>query len=229
MKRLLTALALLTTFATPALAEQHYNQISFSTQIEKTLPNDELRATLSKTAQANDVKTLANNLNTAINYATTLAKKYPNVKVATGRQHTYPRYNSAGKIIGQTGEVSLNITSKDFSQASELIAELQENMTIDNLSFDVSDDTKQKHKKTIMSEAIADFKKEASFVSREFGATDYRLVKVELNHADVMSSYARPMAMMASADSSRKVVEQNFEAGESRISYQIAGVIELVK
>lgn len=224
-KYLPLALAL---FATPALAEQHYNQISFSTQIEKTLPNDELRATLSKTAQANDVKTLANTLNTTINYATTLAKKYPHVKVATGRQHTYPRYNSTGKIIGHTGEVALNITSQNFDQASELIAELQESLTIDSLEFGVSDSTKQKHKQAIMSEAIADFKKEASFVSREFGASDYRLVKAELNHANIISDYARPMAMLASAES-RKVVEQSFEAGDSRISYQISGVIELIK
>lgn len=226
MKKIAIA-TLLSMMSLSAFAEQHYNQISFSTQIEKTLPNDELRATLSKTAQANDVKTLANTLNTAINYATTLAKKYPDVKVATGRQHTYPRYNSAGKIIGHTGEVSINITSQNFDQASELIAELQESMTIDGLEFSVSDTTKQKHKKAIMSEAIANFRQEASFVSREFGANDYRLIKVELNHADIMSSDTRPMAMMAVAE--QKVARQAFEAGDSRISYQVSGVIELTK
>lgn len=216
---------LLSVLSVPALAD---NQISFNTQIEKTLANDELQATLSKTAQATDVKTLANTLNTAMNYATTMAKKYPNVKVATGRQHTYPRYNSAGKIIGHTGEASINITSQDFAQASELIAELQESMSIDSLEFGVSDATKKAHKKAIMSEAIAEFKDEASFISKQFGASDYKLVKVELNHASITSHYERPVAMMAEA-SSRKVAEQSFEAGDSRISYQIAGVIELVK
>lgn len=220
---------ILAVFATPALAEQHYNQISFSTQIEKTLPNDELQATLSKTAQAGDVKTLANTLNNTLNQATALAKKYPNVKVTTGSQHTYPRYNSTGKIIGHTGQATVDVTSQDFNEASEFIAKLQEYMTIDNLSFGVSDTTKKKHKKDIMSEAIADFQQEASFVSQNFGAKDYRLVKVELNHVDVFSNHARPMMAMNESVVSAKVTPQEFEAGESRINYQIAGVIELVK
>lgn len=224
----LSLVPLLALSAMPALANQNYNQISFATQIEKTLPNDELQATLSKTAQAGDIKTLANTLNTTLNQATTLAKKYPNVKVATGRQHTYPRYNSAGKIIGHTGQATIDITSQDFEEASEFIAKLQEYMTIDHINFGVSDATKKKHKKDIMSEAIANFQEEAKFISSQFGATNYHLVKAELNHADVFSNYAKPMMVMEQS-ASAKVAPQEFEAGESRISYQITGVIELVK
>lgn len=228
MKALLPLL-LSTVLITPAFAQTlAYNQVSFATETAKTINNDELVATLTKNAQAPTAKEIGNTLNKTINQAITLSKKYPNVQVSTGHQHTYPRYNNSGKIIGQTGSVSLNIKSQDFEQASDFIAELQAFMTVDNVSFQVSETTHNAHKKAMMSQAIQQFQDEARQISQTFGAKNYKIVKVELNHARIEPNRYEVEAMAVSANASAKVASQNFEAGDSRISYHVAGVIELV-
>lgn len=55
-----------------------YDQLTFQTEVKEEIQNDEVRASLYKKAQATDSKTLATTLNTSINNAMKIAKRYPN-------------------------------------------------------------------------------------------------------------------------------------------------------
>lgn len=225
----LLKLSLISLLALTAIshADTRYNQVSLSSQVSQNVANDELTATLLKEAQAPTAKALAKTLTLALNNATERAKKYPAVKVSTGHQNTYPRYNNSGKIIGFTGSVSLNIQSQDFEQASELIAELQSDMTMGGLNFRVSDHTKEKTEKELMTKAIARFQEEARNISRAFGARDYKIVSVGLTLADAgYDGYATPM--LASLEKDARATPQ-FESGDSKMTYRASGTIELVK
>lgn len=232
MKKLLqyTALSALlcSIFGMQSHAEQSYNHISFHTEVSQKVANDEMHVTLTKTSQANDAKTLANILNQTINQALAIAKKYPDVTVSTGHQSTYPRYNNHGKIIGFTGSASLNIHSKHFDKASELMAELQTMMTVDNLAFVVSDSKKETVEKQLMFEVAKRFQDEAKSISHAFGAHSYKIVNINLNS----SNNYQPMpfrAKMATADASGGVEAQGFESGDSKLTYRASGTIELIK
>jgi predicted secreted protein len=98
-----SAACLLTAMMSSAHAEPTgYDQLSFQTEVKEEVANDEVRASLYKKLQATDAKTLATRLNTSVNSAMTIAKRYPSVTVSTGQQRTYPRYDKNDKIIGWT-------------------------------------------------------------------------------------------------------------------------------
>nr|WP_227697654.1 SIMPL domain-containing protein [Psychrobacter cibarius] len=206
-----------------------YDQLTFQTEVKEEIQNDEVRASLYKKAQATDSKTLATTLNTSINNAMKIAKRYPTVTVSTGQQRTYPRYDKNDKIIGWTGQANIDLKSTDFAATSQLIADLQETLVMDNLNFGVSDTKKDALEQKLMTNASRAFQQQAKNLTRAWDARSYRVVNVNLNTG---SNYPRPMysAMsMKSGAADESVPSQSFESGNSTISVTANGTIELTK
>ena len=174
-----------------------YDQISFQTEVKEEIANDEVRASLYKKLQATDAKTLATQLNTAINKALNIAKRYPSVTVSTGQQSTYPRYDKNEKIIGWTGQANIDIKSTDFAATSQLIADLQETLVMNNLNFGVSDTKKDALEQKLMTSASRAFQLQAKNLTRAWDARSYRVVTVNLNTNN--NNYPRPMYNMKMA------------------------------
>ena len=205
-----------------------YDQLSFQTQVKEDIANDEVRASLYKKAQAADSKTLATTLNTSINKALAIAKRYPTVTVSTGQQSTYPRYDKNDKIIGWTGQANIDIKSTDFTATSQLIADLQETLVMNNLTFGVSEIKKDALEQKLMTEASRAFQQQAKRLTRAWDARGYRVVTVNLNTGN--ENYPRPMySTMRSASVESSVPSQNFESGNSTVSVTANGTIELTK
>ncbi|MGP5551228.1 MULTISPECIES: SIMPL domain-containing protein [Psychrobacter] len=221
---------LLTTMMGYAHAEPTgYDQLTFQTEVKEEIQNDEVRASLYKKAQATDSKTLATTLNTAINNAMKIAKRYPSVTVSTGQQRTYPRYDKNDKIIGWTGQANIDLKSTDFAATSQLIADLQETLVMDNLNFGVSDTKKDALEQKLMTDASRAFQQQAKNLTRAWDARGYRVVSVNLNTG---SNYPRPMYSsmnMKAGVADESVPSQNFESGNSTISVTANGTIELNK
>ncbi|AMN49512.1 SIMPL domain-containing protein [Psychrobacter sp. P2G3] len=206
-----------------------YDQLSFQTEVKEEVQNDEVRASMYKKAQATNAKALATTLNTSINNAMKIAKRYPSVTVSTGQQRTYPRYDKNDKIIGWTGQANIDLKSTDFAATSQLIADLQETLVMDNLNFGVSDDKKDALEQKLMTDASRSFQKQAKNLTRAWDAHGYRVVNVSLNTG---SNYPRPMysSMNMKAEAAdASVPSQSFESGNSTISVTANGTIELTK
>lgn len=220
---------LLTAIMSSAHAEPTgYDQLSFQTEVKEEIANDEVRASLYKKSQANDAKTLATTLNTSINKALAIAKRYPTVTVSTGQQSTYPRYDKNDKIIGWTGQANIDLKSTDFAATSQLIADLQETLVMNNLNFGVSEIKKDALEQKLMTEASRAFQQQAKNLTRAWDARSYRVVTVNLNTGN--NNYPRPMySSMRAADAESSVPSQNFESGNSTISVTANGTIELTK
>ena len=222
--------ALLTAMMGSAHAEPTgYDQLTFQTEVKEEVQNDEVRATMYKKAQASDAKTLATTLNTSINNAMKIAKRYPSVTVSTGQQRTYPRYDKNDKIIGWTGQASIDLKSTDFVATSQLIADLQQTLVMENLNFGVSDAKKDALEQKLMTDASRAFQQQAKNLTRAWDARGYRVVTVNLNTNN--NNYPRPMYSMRaeSAAMDSAVPSQNFESGNSTISVTANGTIELSK
>lgn len=220
---------LLTAIMSSAHAEPTgYDQLSFQTEVKEEIANDEVRASLYKKSQANDAKTLATTLNNSINKALAIAKRYPTVTVSTGQQSTYPRYDKNDKIIGWTGQANIDLKSTDFAATSQLIADLQETLVMNNLNFGVSEIKKDALEQKLMTEASRAFQQQAKNLTRAWDARGYRVVTVNLNTGN--NNYPRPMySSMRAADAESSVPSQNFESGNSTISVTANGTIELTK
>ncbi len=223
------ALAMMTAMISTAHAEPTgYDQLSFQTEVKEEIANDEVRASLYKKAQAADAKTLATTLNTSVNKAIAIAKRYPTVTVSTGQQSTYPRYDKNDKIIGWTGQANIDLKSTDFAATSQLIADLQETLVMNNLTFGVSEIKKDALEQKLMTDASRAFQQQAKNLTRAWDARSYRVVTVNLNTGN--NNYPRPMySSMRTADAESSVPSQNFESGNSTISVTANGTIELTK
>ena len=222
--------ALLTAMIGSAHAEPTgYDQLTFQTEVKEEVQNDEVRATMYKKAQASDAKTLATTLNTSINNAMKIAKRHPSVTVSTGQQRTYPRYDKNDKIIGWTGQASIDLKSTDFVATSQLIADLQQTLVMENLNFGVSDAKKDALEQKLMTDASRAFQQQAKNLTRAWDARGYRVVTVNLNTNN--NNYPRPMYSMRaeSVAMDSAVPSQNFESGNSTISVTANGTIELSK
>ena len=206
-----------------------YDQLSFQAEVKEEIANDEVRASLYKKAQATDAKTLATNLTTTINKALVIAKRYPSVTVSTGQQSTYPRYDKNDKIIGWTGQANIDLKSTDFAATSQLIADLQETLVMDNLNFGVSDSKKDALEQKLMTDASRAFQQQAKNLTRAWDARGYRVVTVSLNTGN---NYPRPMYSsmnMKEQAADASVPAQSFESGNGTISVTANGTIELTK
>lgn len=208
-----------------------YNHISFTSEVKSEIDNDEIRANMSKTTQSATAAGIAQELNQTINQALKIAKKYPDVIVKTGRQNTYPRYDykNGNQIIGFSGSVSLDLRSNNFTQASQLIADLQSTMVLNNLHFGVSQDAYANEENRIKTLAIERFQQDAQNITQAFKANDYKIVSVQLSGSSPYY-YSRPIAMTTSLKSMDAGIEaQNFQGGKTTLSYSANGVIKLVK
>lgn len=224
------AACLLATMMSSAHAEPSgYDQLSFQAEVKQEIANDEVRASMYKKAQATDAKSLATTLNTSINRALAIAKRYPSVTVSTGQQRTYPRYDKNDKIIGWTGQANIDLKSTDFAATSQLIADLQETLVMENLNFGVSDVKKDALEQKLMTDASRAFQLQAKNLTRAWDARGYRVITVNLNTGN---NYPRPMygAMeMRATSADASVPTQSFESGNSTISVTANGTIELTK
>lgn len=204
-----------------------YNQISFNVEANQEVDNDEVTATIYKQAQATTPKQLATELNTAINKALSTAKRYPTVKATTGSQNTHPKYNEDGKITGWTGTVSIDLKSHDFAKASELIANLQDSLVVQNIQFGVSEKKQKELEKELIKKASLAFKEQAKSLVETWDMSGYQIVNVSIN---TNSGYnPRPqMMMMRDASTKSSVPAQNFEGGNTRLAVTANGTIELI-
>lgn len=204
------------------------NLIGFEVSSQATVENDEASAVMTKTMSAKNAKELASKLNPLINQSLAIAKKYPTVKVSTGGQYAHPEY-SKGKIVGVSGSASLNLKSQDTEALSNLMAELQNSLLLESLSFDVSDTLRESTNNRLRDEATQKFKTEANSLVKAWGAKSYRLVNAQMNsHSN--GGYAKRMfsSMVAEQTAASDASAQNLEAGSSEIRYTINGTIQLV-
>lgn len=236
MKRLTAKFLLITGlvmgFQVGALAktgELNYNLMNFSTSVSQKVENDEISVVMSKTLQNKSHTEVAKRITETLNQANVIARKYPLVKISTGNQFTYPQYDKNQKIIGWQGSASLNLQSNDMTATSQLLAELQNFMQLDDLSFSVSEGKQKSVKQALMLEASRSFQQQATALLPAWNARDYQLVSLDFNGGDNFSSYRKSMgsAMMAVVEQSMPV--QDFQAGDTTIQVTVTGVIQLVK
>ena len=203
-----------------------YNQISFNVEANQEVENDQVTATLYKQAQATTPKKLATELNTAMNQALSTAKRYPTVTATTGQQYTYPKYDDNGKIVGWTGTISIDLKSNDFAKTSELVAQLQENLVVQNIQFGVSEKKKKQLEKELIKKASLQFKEQAQSLAETWGMSGYQVVNVSIN---TNGGYQpRPMMMMRDAATKSSVPAQEFEGGNTKLGVTASGTIELI-
>lgn len=217
-----------TSLAVAAEPPQPMGRIDFQSEVSRTLPNDLLTASLSTELSEKDAGKLSRALTQAMNEALQKARAWPSVKVSTGNQRSWPIYGKTSKLEGWRGRAELNIESKDFKAASELLASLQESLQLQGLNFVVSEETRQNVEKSLTIEAIEAFKKKADTVRLAWGSKGYQLVQMSVGSSGGGPVYRPQMAMMKMGmEAADAAPPQEMAGGESRLSISVNGTIQL--
>lgn len=228
--RLATSL-LLASMSLPALAETPvYQRVDFSTEVAREIANDQLNATLSIELSDKNPGRLAQQLTQATNEALKKSAAYPSVKASTGNQNSWPIYGtsitSSSKLEGWRGRAEIRLESRDFKAAGELIGVLQERLQLNGISFSVAPDTRQKLEDSLTTEAIASFRTRADTIRKAWNAKDYKLVQMSLGTGG--GGQPQPLMMRAAkAMDAESVPASEFAGGETRLTVNVSGSIEL--
>lgn len=224
----LALLASATAWAHPADPQQTMGRVDFQAEVSRTLPNDLLTATLSTELNDKDAGQLSRALTQAMNEALQKARAWPSVKVSTGNQRSWPIYGKTNKLEGWRGRAELNIESRDFKAAGELLASLQDKLQLQGLSFVVSEETRAATEKALTLDAIEAFRKKADTVRLAWGAKGYQLVQMNVGSSGGGPIYRPQMAMMKMGmEAADAAPPQEMAGGESRLSIAVNGTIQL--
>ncbi|MEC7118821.1 MAG: SIMPL domain-containing protein [Pseudomonadota bacterium] len=202
--------------------------VHLQAEASRDVQNDEMRATF-YTEQSHKVPTvLANQINQTINAAMTAAKKFPQVQVSTAGQNTYPIYDDKNRLTTWRTRANIELKSTDFRAMSELMAQLQEQLQLGNINFEVSAQQRKTVENELLTELTQSFRQRASILQNAWGSTGYELVNININ-TDSQPNRPYPVMMMrASGDMAEKAVTpQNMEAGNSKIQVSASGVVQL--
>lgn len=209
----------------PAFAENEpYNRVDLQVEVGREIPNDLLVAQLSVELQDKSPAQLAHHINSALNAALKKAANYPAVKTSSGTQSTYPVYGKNNRLESWRGNARLRLESRDFKAASELIAQLQNTLQLAGVTFAVAPDTRQQAENTLVSEAIYAFDKRADAVRAALNGEGYKFVHLNINSSG--NNFPQPMlTRMAVAEA---VAPTEFAGGDSRVTVQVSGTIEIL-
>lgn len=209
--------------------EPQYNMVSLQASASRQVSNDEMSAVLSIEKSHKAPNELANQVNQALNFAKNTAKKYPSVQFKTGQQQTYPIYEQNNRKLKEwRNQSSVVLESQDFEAMSKLIAELQSQFQLEDMSFSVSEQQRKKVEDELLAEVSKNFQSRASIIRQAWNKVGYDLVNfnVDLQH----NYHAVPMMAMASdarEQRAKSVSVQDVSAGESKITINAHGQIQL--
>ena len=231
--RYLTLSALILTSAVSATAfaqaneQLNYNVVNVQAEATRQVSNDEMHAVLFIEKSNKQPAELASQITQLMNQAMASAKKYPQVKVETGSQTTYPIYdNDSRKLKEWRGRAEIQIESTDFKAASQLVSELQQNFQTQSINFTVSDAQRKKVENDLMIEASKNFQQRSQMLSQAWNKSGYNLVNLNINTSN---AYPQPMMMrasMAKLSGMESADDQDVSAGESKITVNANGTIQ---
>ncbi len=225
------AAALVSLVAAPILQAEDevlFDRYSISAQASGEVVNDLLTAQMAVEHEDRDSATLANRVNADMAWALEKIRQFPSVKATSGNYSTWPQHErKTGRIIGWRSSQVLKLESDDFPAVRKAIRDLQDRLQVRGMSLSPKVETRQGREDDLIAEALNSFRQRAALVQSTMGASDFRIINVDIN----TNSQLRHPAMMrsyAEADSMSKVAnEPAIAAGTSEVVISVNGFIQL--
>ncbi len=202
-----------------------YRLIQLQADATREVTNNQMEAVLFTELNSNSPAELSQNITKVLNEAMRQAAKYPQVKVSTGAQSTYPVYDDKNKLKSWRSRAQIELKSIDFKATSDLIAALQNNMQVQSINFSVSDTERKRVENELMVEASQAFQQRARLLQQSWQATSYELVSLDLN---AVSNERPPIMYAMKARGAADAMEsQNVQGGNSELRVNASGSVQL--
>lgn len=199
--RQLAALLPLMAAAAPAAAEDlHYNLVNFRESVSVSVPNDTLNVTLNITEKHKDRQQAAQAVTRRYNALMARIKANRALESETSGRRAYPEYDDKGRVNGWRDSVSVEVKSSDFTALTRLIANSEQEASVERLFYSVSPKKRAAAVEEASQKVLQTFRERAQNISRSLGFAGYKIVKLDLNSSfENMTADHAPMAMMAAA------------------------------
>jgi len=211
----------------PSYAEElNYNLYHLSADAEDEIDNDIMKVTLLATHQALQSSEANKVVNKQMASALKTLKATKDIHYETGNYQTHPIYQNQ-QIAGWKASQQIELKSADIDQLSDLVGELQKELKISSMRFDVSKQVRQKTENMLSVEALNQFKERAALMQKTMGADGYQVVAINVNTGMQRPPIRRTMmrAEMAMASDSPA---PSVEGGNSTINVEVSGQIQLI-
>ncbi|MBL8380897.1 MAG: SIMPL domain-containing protein [Burkholderiales bacterium] len=211
-----------------APAPQRYNVVELSAEAQREVANDLLAAQLYVEENNANPAQLAATLNRALAEAVKLGREFPNVKVRSGNNQTYPVYPPrSNQPSGWRGRAEVRLETRDFAAGTALIGKLQGFMQLGNLGFSVSPEARSAAENELIAEAIARFRARAEIAQKALGGRAYKVQRIALG-TGVSGPPPRVMTMARGAAMAEAgVPAPPAEGGATTVSVNVSGAVEL--
>jgi predicted secreted protein len=203
-----------------------YNRVDFQVEAAREVANDLLVTNMSIDIQDKQPARVAQQINTALNNALKKAAAFGNVKVTSGSQNTYPVYGKNNQVDAWRSHAAITLESRDFKAAGELIMQLQSTLQLNGLNFTLSPDSRAQTESELIAEAIKAFQARADAIRSAFGARAYKTVHFSIN-GGIPPQYPRALMRAAPMMAETAIPQPEFAGGDTRMTVQVNGTIEL--
>lgn len=236
LSRLATALGLslsLLALPLPAAASEANEAgkgttVEFSAEASKPAPNDLAVASLFAEDNGPSPAAVAAQVNRRIAAALEKSRAQPDIQAQSAGVSTWPIYRKegTGQIESWRMRAEIRLETRNIAALSELIGVLQQDLALSSVSMQPAPETRRKALDEATVDAIRAFEARARLVAGSLGR-QYRI-----RHLSVGDSGAYPPPyprMQASAMKMAEAVPAALEGGQSQVSVNVSGRIELVE
>lgn len=208
-------------------AVKNYNQISLEASASAEVENDTMIVSLYALEEGSKPVELGDRVNKKINWALEKLKQYKSIKVETESYSTSPVYNKS-QIISWRVQQSIQLESKDTPLMSEVLAELQQQLRLSGLSFDVSRDKREQETQRLIDQALTAYSQRATQIAHKLQHDSYKIVDMNVSTSANIGpyKYRAASALLADAEMAPTVAPE-VASGDQTLTVRISGTIEL--
>lgn len=224
---LLTAL-LATVFCTAATAQPEapvYNRVNLNESAHAEIANDRLVVIMSAQAEGADAATPADEVNRMMDWAMSMLKDLPEVKVQT-LDYRSNAIHDKQTIRGWRVKQSLRMEGSDNRLLGDLVGMLQGQLQVQSIGYQVSDERRRERLQGLTREALERFQARARHIAESLGRDGYRIVRIHIRDGQQVPV---PVARGMLAEASTAVASARLEAGTQQMSVSVNGEIELTE
>ncbi len=203
--------------------EKSYNQVHIESSSSADVDNDTMVVSLYALEEGSKATELSRKVNQKINWALNNLKQYKTIKVETESYSTNPVYNK-NQIVAWRVRQSIKLESKDMSLMSDVLGEMQQQLKLSGISFDVSREKREEKTQSLIDEALTAYNKRATQIAKKLNFQSYKIVNINVSTSGSSPRYRQmdSRAMMSKMESAPA-----FAAGDKTLTVRISGSIEL--
>ena len=200
--------------------------VELSAEAGGAAANDLAVAVLYAERSGTSAAAVAREVNRDIAAALELARAQGAVKVQSGNVSTWPVYgkDGQGRITAWRMRSELRLESTDTAAMSELVGKLQQSLALAHLTMEPAPETRRKAVADVTVDALRAFETRAQLIADTLGRR-YRIAHLAVGDHGLQPP---PMPRMRAAVMAAEAAPAPLEGGESRVSVQVSGRIELL-